>query len=227
MDSFKQYIIQVLYSDGSVRRVPLRTDKRLPVAGEWVDVEGEWCEVHLGMHPRRPGADDDIRDLLLYAVPVPVGTTPPGTTGPKIGNVSPFPRGGFPSGSGGHSAGPRLEVLPFVPPSTADCAYFPPALVLTLVVSGYQEQSILLESAKFETWRLMRSESHWFLARTSDELADELRWWSREALFQMRQAEGFILREWPMLLAASDGTQLLDLDSYRRAKAARAQNGSR
>jgi hypothetical protein len=84
----------------------------------------------------------------------------------------------------------------------------------------------LFESAKFETWKLIHSESHWFLVPTNDAFADEMRWLSREALFQMRQVEGFILNEWPILAAAfEETTKLLDLESYRRTKRAGATRG--
>jgi hypothetical protein len=63
--------------------------------------------------------------------------------------------------------------------------------VLTLVGCGYQEQSVLFEHAKFETWRLTHSGSQWLLASTPGTLADDLRRLSREALFQMRQVESW------------------------------------
>jgi hypothetical protein len=66
-----EYRVQIDDGNGQpIRNVVLKATTRPPVAGEWVDVDGHWYEVQLGMHLPPPGDAPDARELVLCVVPV-------------------------------------------------------------------------------------------------------------------------------------------------------------
>jgi hypothetical protein len=213
----------VIEDENGKREVILKTNVRAPVTGDWVqDAEGRWYAIRLAMHPKMSSARPDVRGLVLYGVPVESLES-----NPQAPNDDPPPGPeGSPSTPKGPRTKPSLRVLSFDPPRAADSQIFPPALVLTLVVAGYQEQSFQFESAKFDAWKLVHSDSHWFLEPLPRASAEELRRLSREAVCQLRTVENYVFGEWPVQAAASlPSSNVLDLASYRQIKSAGMPRG--
>jgi hypothetical protein len=214
----------VLEDEGGRREVVLSATVRAPVANEWVDVDGRWYQVRLVTHQQLE-SNTARKHLGLTMFAVPIGPTGNNTPGPGGGEPPPNDSE-TPSSAAQGEASPSLSVLPFKPPSSSACAFFPAPLVLTLMACAYSEQSILFEAAKFEAWTVVHREQRWCLERAAAASADECRRLSREALYQFREAETYILERWPLVDAASDpSSNVFDLAAYRQIKKSSAQGG--
>jgi hypothetical protein len=212
----------VLEDEGVRREVLMNATLRAPIAGEWVDVDGQWYQVRLVTHA--PVDTNTLRrqlEMTIYAIPIETGGE--GTPGPDSSEDDSEVSEPSPS-KAGQEVKPNLFVVEFTPPGTSACEYLPAPLVLTLVACAYSEQNVLFEAGKFESWRLVHDGSRLFLERRLGD-ADECRRLSREALYQFRQAEDYILKHWPLVATASDPSNVFDLAVYRRIKKESAHGG--
>src|SRR5579859_984405 len=140
---FGGYALIVQHEDGRRETMELKADVTVPDVGDWVQgTDDRWYIIKLRRHPKIKASEPALRGVVLYGVPAESLRAEL----PESDDEPSRPKGS--SGAEASPPKPSFVVLSFQNPRKPAAEYLPPALVLTLVAAGYQEQSLFFERAK-------------------------------------------------------------------------------